>query len=112
MRSQYTYPGYEVPPFSSVSTWNWLSNSPGVESKGDPRAVGSTWSAAAIECLGRGYEYIRVVRDSASAAYDASKATSASGPKPASSKRSIMASTSSASYRGVPSATLQPNRLN
>jgi hypothetical protein len=72
----------------------------GVESKGDPRAVGSTWSAAAIECLGRRCEYL-VCLGGASVAYDASNATTASGPKPASMKRSSMVSTSSASYTGV-----------
>ena len=71
-----------------------------MESKGDPRAVGSTWSAAAIECLGRRCEYL-ICLGGARVAYDASNATTASGPKPASMKRSSMVSTSSASYKGV-----------
>ena len=73
---------------------------PGVESKGEPRTVGSTWSAAAIECLGRRGEYL-VCLGGASVAYDASNETTASGPKPASMKRSSMVPTSSMSYKGV-----------
>ena len=73
--------------------------------------MGSTWSAAAIECLGRRYEYPVCLGD-AGVAYDASSATTASGPKPASLKRSSMVSTSSASYTRCLSATMQFNRLN
>lgn len=89
-----TYPGYD-PPFSSVSTKNWLSKTPGVESKGDPGMVGSILSAAAIVCLGRMYDS-RL--GDANVAYDVSKATTASGPNPASSKRSSIVSTLSAGY--------------
>lgn len=91
---KYTYPGYD-PPLSNVSTKNWLSKSPGVESKGVPGMVGSTWSAAAIVCLGRRYD---ARLGDANVAYEVSKATTASGPNPASSKRSSMVSTLSAGY--------------
>jgi hypothetical protein len=59
--------------------------------------VGSTWSAAAIECLGRRCEYL-VCLSGENVTYDASNATTASGPKPASMKRSSMVSTSSVNY--------------
>jgi hypothetical protein len=91
---KYTYPGYD-PPFSSVSTKNWLSKTPGVESKGVPGTVESTLSAAAIVCLGRRYD---ACLGDASIAYDVSKATTALGPNPASWKRSSMASTLSVGY--------------
>ena len=41
----------KVVPVSRVSTKNWVSKTAGVESKGRPRAVGSTSSAPAIEWL-------------------------------------------------------------
>jgi hypothetical protein len=94
MRRKCTYPGYD-PPFSSVSMKNWLSKTPGVESKGAPGTVESTLSAAAIECLGRRYD---ACLGDVSVAYDVSKATTALGPKPASWKRSRMVSTLSAGY--------------
>lgn len=43
-------PGYMVP-LSEVSTKNWVSNTPGVESSGDSGTVVSMWLAAATECL-------------------------------------------------------------
>ena len=68
-------PGKRVP-FNWVSMKNWLSKTPGVESKGEPGIVSSTWSAAAIE-------------------WEASSATTSSGLNPASAKRSRILSTES-----------------
>jgi hypothetical protein len=75
-----------------------------VESKGVPGISKSTWSAAAIECLGGKYKQLARLED-ASAAYDARRATTSSGPKPASSKRARMVVTSSAGRIGCQKST-------
>lgn len=79
-------PGKRVPR-SCVSTKNWVSKIEGVESNGRPCSVGSTSSAPAIEWL------ISEGRVSAeeicleNIAYDARRATSSAGLKPASAMR-------------------------
>ncbi len=71
----------------------------GVESKGEPGTDSSILSAAAIECLGRKNQYHTYIADAdTNVAYDASSATTASGPKPASPKRSRMHVTLSAHH--------------